>query len=294
MAIGLQVWSKTAASNSNADTNINWAEQMAPSQVNDSARAEMASMALWRDDNNCSIVTGGSSTAYTATSNQIEAALTSGYTIGVQFHATNDSSATLAVDGLTAKPLQVVSGTNLKGGEFRTGSMARFTYSTTGTGQWIAQGADQTTPGVTDGSNSFAGTIGEYQSSLLTSGSAVTVATTAGTNITSIALTAGDWDLYAEAFYKTTSGTLTNVISVISNATGETTVTGASLAADGFDFSLAVPNTGASSAGFAMSGGALRTRASSASSATYFLNTAANFTGPNVLAYGGLRARRMR
>ena len=141
MAIGLQVWSKTAASNSNADTNINWAEGMAPSQVNDSARAEMASVALWRDDNNGSIVTAGSSTAFTATSNQIEAALTSGYTIAVQFHAVNDASATLAVDSLTAKPLQVIPGSNVLGGEFPIDSIARFTYSTTGTGQWIAQGA---------------------------------------------------------------------------------------------------------------------------------------------------------
>lgn len=142
MAIGVQVWSTTASQNSTSDTNINWAEGMAPSQVNDSARAEMASVAKWRDDNNGTLVTGGSTTAYTVTSNQVEGALTSGYTIAVQFHATNDSSATLNVDGLGAKPLQVTAGTNLAGGEFPVGNTFRFTYSTTGTGQWIANGAD--------------------------------------------------------------------------------------------------------------------------------------------------------
>jgi hypothetical protein len=291
MAIGLQVWSKTAASNSNADTNINWAEQMAPSQVNDSARAEMASMALWRDDNNCSIVTGGSSTAYTATSNQIEAALTSGYTIGVQFHATNDSSATLAVDGLTAKPLQVVSGTNLKGGEFRTGSMARFTYSTTGTGQWIAQGADQTTPGITDASNAFAGNIGEYTSTLVTSGSAINLADGVATNITSLALTAGDWDLWGELFILG-SNTVINANGAISQASAETTATGFTMPVDGYDFVGIAPNATPGS-GRPLSISGLRTRASSASGVTYYLNFKGNLGG-NMNVYGGLRARRMR
>ncbi len=147
MSIGVQVWSTTASNNSTADTNINWQEGMAPSQVNDSARAEMASMAKFRDDNNGSIVTGGTTLAYTATSNQVEAALTSGYTICVQFHATNDVGATLAVDSLAAKPLQITAGTNVLGGEFTSGNNYRFTYSTTGTGQWIL---NDYVPGVTN------------------------------------------------------------------------------------------------------------------------------------------------
>lgn len=144
MSVGLNVWSTTASNNSTSDTNINWAEGMAPSQVNDSARAMMASMAKWRDDNNGTLVTSGSTTAYTlAASNQVEAALTAGYTIAFQIHATNDSSATLNVDGLGAKPLQVITGTNLQGGELVVGNIYRATYSTTGTGQWIVNNAVQ-------------------------------------------------------------------------------------------------------------------------------------------------------
>ncbi len=138
MAIGLQVWSQTAANNATSDTNVNWAEGQAPSSVNDSARAEMASAAKWRDDNNGTLVTSGSSTAYTVTTNQVEAALTAGYTVAVQFHATNDSAATINVDSLGAKPLQTVAGVNLTGGEYSIGNIARFTYSSSGTGQWIA------------------------------------------------------------------------------------------------------------------------------------------------------------
>ena len=43
-------WSHTASSNATADSTINWAEGMAPSAVNNSARAMMARIAEWRDD----------------------------------------------------------------------------------------------------------------------------------------------------------------------------------------------------------------------------------------------------
>ena len=48
MALLHYLWSRTAASNSTADSNVNWAEGQAPSSVNDSARAMMASLAGYR------------------------------------------------------------------------------------------------------------------------------------------------------------------------------------------------------------------------------------------------------
>ena len=63
-------WSRTASSNATADNTINWAEGMAPSAVNDSARAMMARLAEWRDDISGTIATAGTSTAYTVASNQ--------------------------------------------------------------------------------------------------------------------------------------------------------------------------------------------------------------------------------
>lgn len=140
MATGVITWSETAATNASADGNINFAEGMAPSQVDDSCRAMMASVAKWRDDLNGTLVTSGSSSAFTVATNQVESALTSGYTVAVQFHVTTDTSATLNVDGLGAKPLQLLAGTNLSGKEYTGGSIQTFTYSSTGTGQWIAHG----------------------------------------------------------------------------------------------------------------------------------------------------------
>ncbi len=111
-------WSKTAASNSSADTNVNWAEGMAPSAVNDSARAMMASAAGYRDDIAGAIVTGGTSTAYTVTSNQIFDSLAnmSGHIIAFSPHATNGATVTLNVDGLGAKPLRSAPSVELPAG----------------------------------------------------------------------------------------------------------------------------------------------------------------------------------
>lgn len=110
---GLPAWSQTASSNSTADPNINWAEGQSPSSVNDSARAMMAALAKWRDDNNGTKTTGGTSTAYTVTTNQTfdSLAAMSGQTLRLRFNATNGASPTLNVDGLGAKAIQSVVGT---------------------------------------------------------------------------------------------------------------------------------------------------------------------------------------
>lgn len=141
MTTGLRIWSKTAATNNSVDSNINWAEGMAPSAVNNSARAQMASAAKWRDDNSGTLVTSGSTTAYTVTSNQVSTGYLDGDTIAVTFHAANDSSATLNVDSVGAKQIQLIPGTNLSGGEFQGGTSHRFHYSSSSTA-WIAQGSN--------------------------------------------------------------------------------------------------------------------------------------------------------
>jgi microcystin-dependent protein len=112
------LWSRTAASNSTADAQVNWAEGQAPSSVNDSARAMMASLAGYRDDIAGAITTGGTSTAYTVTSYQIFNSLAnmSGQVIAFTPHATNGATVTLNVDGLGAKPLRSSTGIELVAG----------------------------------------------------------------------------------------------------------------------------------------------------------------------------------
>jgi microcystin-dependent protein len=118
MALFHYLWSRTAASNSSADSNVNWAEGQAPSSVNDSARAMMASLAGYRDDISGTIVTGGTSTAYTVTSFQEFDTLAhmSGRIIAFTPHATNGQTVTLNVDGLGAKPLRSAPSVELPAG----------------------------------------------------------------------------------------------------------------------------------------------------------------------------------
>jgi hypothetical protein len=138
MATGLESWSTTAASNATADSNVNFAEGQTPGSVNNSARALMASAAMWRKDNAGVITTGGTSTAYTATSNQT-LSLTDGVSITLQMSATSGATPTLNVDSLGAKAIQSVSGTAIPTGALLVNGLYRFTYRS-GADAWIVHG----------------------------------------------------------------------------------------------------------------------------------------------------------
>lgn len=122
------LWSQTAATNATADPSINWREGQAPSTVNNSSRAMMASIAKWRDDQSGNLETGGSSTAYTLTSNQSLTPLVDGYSICARIHATNGGSPTLNVDSTGAKAIRVSDATAVPTGAMVTDSVQRFTY----------------------------------------------------------------------------------------------------------------------------------------------------------------------
>lgn len=130
---GVAWWSQTAANNATQDTTINWQEGQSPSSVNDSARAMMASTAKWRDDISGSIVTAGTSTAYTVTSNQTFDNLTrlAGQMIAFTPHATNGATVTLNVDGLGAKPLRSSPGIDLPAGVLAQGTPYVAIYNAT-------------------------------------------------------------------------------------------------------------------------------------------------------------------
>lgn len=114
----LYKWSQTAGTNATADPSVNWQEGQAPSSVNDSARAMMASIAKHRDDIAGAIVTGGTATAYTVASYEAFDALTrlNGQIIAFTPHVTNGETVTLNVDSLGAKPLRAAPSTELLAG----------------------------------------------------------------------------------------------------------------------------------------------------------------------------------
>lgn len=145
MALSFYLWNRTAASNATADPAINWAEGMAPSAVNDSARAMMASTAAFRDDISGAIVTAGTSTAYTVTSYQVFDTLAhmNGAMIAFTPHATSTNTigndVTLNVDGLGAKSIRPSPNVALPGGSLILGTPYVATYNNSD-GVWYLQG----------------------------------------------------------------------------------------------------------------------------------------------------------
>lgn len=111
-------WSETAASNATADPNINWATGMSPSAVSPSARQMMAGVAEVRDDWSGALAGGGTASAYTVTSNQGFDTLAHLNNQQICFtpNNTNTAGVTLAVDGLTALPIDTAPSTAVGAG----------------------------------------------------------------------------------------------------------------------------------------------------------------------------------
>jgi hypothetical protein len=125
-------WSKTAASNSNADAAINWAEGMDPAAVNDSARQEMARIAEFRDDITGTITAGGTANALTVTANSGFTTLANGRMVAFIAASDNTAASTLAVNGLTAKSIRKMDQTGdvaLTGGEIQAGGVYLVVYN---------------------------------------------------------------------------------------------------------------------------------------------------------------------
>lgn len=139
--MGFYQWSQTAASNASADPTINFAEGQAPSSLNDSDRALMAAMAKWRDDNSGALVTGGTTTAYTVSSNQVFPSLTAmaGQTLRLTMNATCGVSPTLNVDSLGAKAIVFANGSAVGAGDLVSGTVHSFVYDNVN-GIWVANG----------------------------------------------------------------------------------------------------------------------------------------------------------
>lgn len=123
-------WSQTASTNATVDPQINWAEGMPPSAVNDSARSMMARLAEYRDDVAGLPTDTGTASAYAITSS-------SGSTnppknrqeISFVPANTNVIGVTLAVDGGTAYPIQAPAATGIGAGVMVAGTPYTVVFS---------------------------------------------------------------------------------------------------------------------------------------------------------------------
>lgn len=138
--------------------------------------------------------------------------------------------------------------------------------------------------GTTTNDNAAAGFIGEYIVAQLASGAATALVTATSKTVTSIALTAGDWDVDGIVDFVMAAATVTNF------KAGSNTVTNTLGGQDTFasDASNFVTDTDTACVDF------LTTRYSLAAPTTVYLIAQATFSVGGVTAYGTIRARRVR
>lgn len=136
----------------------------------------------------------------------------------------------------------------------------------------------------TTNDNAAAGFLGQFLNSLVASGSAVSLTTATASNVTSISLTAGDWDVEGNVNFSETTSTVTARSAGISTTTG-------TLPTDGSE----VPNGVQSTVTSEVNGISLpRKRVSIASTTTVYLVGKATFSAGTCVGYGQINARRVR
>lgn len=173
--------------------------------------------------------------------------------------------------------------------------------NTTGTGQpsiatagtdYLAPAAIGTTvkayyapgqePATATNDNAAAGKVGEEVQSLIAIGSAVSLVTATGNNVTSISLTAGDWDVEGNVNFSSSGATVTASVAGISL----TSITPPTDGSEGY--------SGVLSATAIESATLPRKRVSIASTTTVYLTAKATFTAGTVTSFGAITARRAR
>jgi len=140
------------------------------------------------------------------------------------------------------------------------------------------------TPGTTTNDNAAAGNVGQYIESVVVSGSAVAATSATQVNVTSISLTAGDWDIEASITTIPAGGTTQSVL------IGGISATTATLPA----VELRTYAQPAINAGTNCSISFPRTRVSIASTTTYFLVADIFFAVSTLGVCGFINARRVR
>jgi len=143
-------------------------------------------------------------------------------------------------------------------------------------------------PGTATNDSAGAGNIGEYVESVVGSGSAVSLVTGTSKTVTSISLTAGDWDVTGTVYYLFPASTsYQSILSSISGTTNTSDLTPGKFIS--FFTAATVPGAGVV-IGFPIQ----KYRLSLGSTTSVFLIGQASFTASTLSAYGMVRARRVR
>jgi hypothetical protein len=142
--------------------------------------------------------------------------------------------------------------------------------------------------GTTAGGNAVAGQVGEYVSSNVLVGSAVSLTTNTPANVTSISLTAGDWDVSGSLCFSAPSGTNLSLAVQWISTTSATQPTMPNSNGCGYFF------WGATNVDSTIPANVGTIRINVSTTTTVYLSTSAAFTVSTLKAFGFIGARRVR
>lgn len=152
---------------------------------------------------------------------------------------------------------------------------------------WSADLAGQLLATATN-DNASAGNLGEYASSVVLIGSQVALTTSVTKDVATVALTAGDWEVYGELWVNPAGSTTLSALQASLNTVANTapTVPGDATALASLQATFATGNPATLAVGPA--------RASLSGTTTYRLQATVAFGVSTCNAYGKIRARRVR
>lgn len=142
--------------------------------------------------------------------------------------------------------------------------------------------------GTTTNDNAAAGSVGEYTAAQVLIGAATPLVTTVAKTVTSISLTAGDWDVSGTVQY-TSGGTTTSTL--MDAIIGLTTNSAVAAGVGGYSRLNAAGSLGTNPGHFLPVG---QVRVSVAATTTVYLIANSTFATSTMSAYGEMRARRVR
>jgi|SRR5215472_109471 len=179
-------------------------------------------------------------------------------------------------------------------GRATTDTLTNKTFNSAGTGNTLQVSGVTVSagqyPGTATNDSATAGNVGEYVNSTLAVGSEITFTTTTPANITSISLTAGDWDVWGVVEFDIAGTTNVTALTGAINTTSATLPTQGS---PGWGQYTAFPGTGntvSSNPGQPI----LPMRQLLSTTTTVFLVGRCNFTVSTCKGYGWISARRRR
>lgn len=230
---------------------------------------------------------GGGGGSPGGTSGQVQynnAGAFGGFTVG------GDATLNISTGALTIANNAI---TGAKLGTMTSAQLATALSDETGTGVVVfGTSPTITTPntvGTTAVGNAAAGSVGEFLSANVQSGSAVSLTTGTAKTVTSISLTAGDWDVWALAGFHPNVGT-TNASTFLAGISATTNTLPSEPWLGGYaglgivnqltsgDYNLSVPPT----------------RINISSTTTYYLVAQSTFSTSTMAGYGTIMARRRR